>query len=1166
MSTSTVLVADTSARWSPGKVTGNLVCREGERFYRLENQDAMPPFLMTLVSDSDHWLFISSYGGLTAGRKNPDHSLFPYVTDDRLHESHEHTGSKTILRITRRGQTWLWEPFSARYDGLYTLSRSLLKSVYGNKIVFEEFNRDLQLGFSYAWTTSARFGFVRRATLENHGAEVAVEVLDGIQNVLPCGITRRFQMEYSTLADGYKRTELAGESDLALFRLSSIPVDKAEPCEALRVNTAFCLGLEDGVTLLSATQLDAFRRGCPLRPEADVIGRRGAYFRNATIKLSPGGKRDWKIVAELDQDVANVKALLKELDRRQELQTAIEDDVQRGTRSLVRLVASADGIQFTSDEPSIWRHYSNTLFNVMRGGVFDHGYLIGSSDLRSFVAKANRELAGLEADFLNSLPQSIAHKDLLARVREHGNTNLERLICEYLPLTFSRRHGDPSRPWNIFSIEVQDDHGRKILNYQGNWRDIFQNWEALAFSFPSFVESMIFKFLNSSTADGYNPYRVMRNGFDWEVFDPDDSWSFIGYWGDHQIVYLLKLLEASRHYSAEMLTRLLTRPVFAFADVPYRINAYEALLENPHSTIRFDLDAHREAMDRVAINGSDGRLQLDADGKIRLANLTEKLLITALARWTNYIPEGGIWMNTQRPEWNDANNALVGYGVSMVTLCYLRRFLAFCRDLFASSELSRIEVSSPVVSLFHSVLATLQQYEPLLDGPISDADRKAVLDALGKAGSAYRAAIYEKRFSGQQASISAAELIEFCTIGIRHADHSIRSNRREDGLYHAYNLMQLRQNGIGIRRLYEMLEGQVAVLSSGTLSPVESVAVLDALRSSALYRADQNSYVLYPSRALPRFLDKNIVPESAVRESALLTELLKNGDRRIVVRDLDGVVHFNAAFRSRNALTRALARLSNGYQDLLRKEEQVLLDLYERVFEHQSFTGRSGTFYKYEGLGCIYWHMVSKLLLAVNEVMVSATASGADTATLDRLKLHYQEIRQGIGVHKSPLEYGAIPIDPHSHTPSFAGAQQPGMTGQVKEDFLARFGEMGVVVSNQQLEFRPALFCRDEFLHDAGSFQFYDVNGAPQSIELESGTLAFTICQVPVVVHRAGPARIEALRADQSRHVVQSLTLDSPTSSGVFERDGATRRLDVFLGLSGCRPGRSRKKSRNGRH
>ncbi|MCK7481714.1 MAG: hypothetical protein M0C28_34500 [Candidatus Moduliflexus flocculans] len=50
------------------------------------------------------------------------------------------------------------------------------------------------------------------------------------------------------------------------------------------------------------------------------------------------------------------------------------------------------------------------------------------------------------------------------------------------------------------------------------------------------------------------------------------------------------------------------------------------------------------------------------------ANLAEKLLTLLLAKLVNFVPEGGIWMNTQRPEWNDANNALVGKGLSVVTL------------------------------------------------------------------------------------------------------------------------------------------------------------------------------------------------------------------------------------------------------------------------------------------------------------------------------------------------------------------------------------------------------------------------------------------------------------------------------------------------------------------
>jgi hypothetical protein len=62
-------------------------------------------------------------------------------------------------------------------------------------------------------------------------------------------------------------------------------------------------------------------------------------------------------------------------------------------------------------------------------------------------------------------------------------------------LKFSRRHGDPSRPWNKFSINTRSEiDDSKILDYEGNWRDIFQNWEALAYSYPNFIEGMIHKF------------------------------------------------------------------------------------------------------------------------------------------------------------------------------------------------------------------------------------------------------------------------------------------------------------------------------------------------------------------------------------------------------------------------------------------------------------------------------------------------------------------------------------------------------------------------------------------------------------------------------------------------------------------------------------------------
>jgi len=1101
---------------------GALVDLNGERFYRIANYDAMPPFLMTLVSDSDHWMFVSSNGALTAGRRDPDRALFPYYTDDRIHDSSETTGGKTILLVARGERTSLWEPFSERYPGLWRVTRNLYKNVYGNKLVFEEFNEDLALSFSCAWMTSEQFGFIRRSTLLNLGeVDVIVELLDGIQNILPAGLTRRFQLEYSTLADGYKESEMDPGSGLALYRLSSIPVDKAEPSEALRANTVWSQGLDAARRLLSTAQLDRFRHGQSVEEETLVRGRRGAYFVNAQVSLPAGARKEWSVVADVDKDAAAVA----EIDTNADL----DADIARGSTNLVRIVATADGLQQTADELSACRHFSNTLFNVMRGGVPDDGYRISRADFASFVEKANRDLARRERQFLEDLPETVLHRDLLVRARGRNDLDLERLAHEYLPFTFSRRHGDPSRPWNIFSIELKDEHGKKVLNYQGNWRDLFQNWEALALSFPGYIESMIFKFVDASTADGHNPYRVTRDGFEWEVADPHDPWSYIGYWGDHQVVYLLKLLEASMRYHPGALPELLTRPVFTYANVPYRIRPYEALLRDPHNTVDFDMALHREIQERVAIIGNDGKF-LDYR-----ANLAEKLLVVVLARLANYIPGAGIWMNTQRPEWNDANNALVGYGVSVVTMCYLRRFLAFCERLFAQAAAQSIEISTEVAGMFRSMTGALK----------CDADRRGLLDALGGAASRYREAVYASGFSGERTAVPLPEIRAFCRLAISHMDQSIFSNQREDGLFHAYNLMKVADNGeIVIRHLYEMLEGQVAVLSSGVLSPRESVALLDGLRRSKLYREDQNSYVLYPDRRLPRFREKNNVPADEAARSPLLAKMLESGDKTIVARDAKGKIHFNSAFRNAGVLQEALERA-----DASESEQRFVLNLYEKVFDHQSFTGRSGTFYKYEGLGCIYWHMVSKLALAVQEALERAAAAGVDELTIDRLRAHYRDIREGIGVHKTPELYGAIPTDPYSHTPGFAGVQQPGMTGQVKEDIIARMGEMGVTVRGGRIQFTARLVDRAEFLTAPATFRFFDVDGEVQSIGLERDTLAFTICQTPVVAHGDGPARIEVTRGNGERESFDGPGLDSSTSAAILERTGAVRRLDVFLAL-----------------
>ncbi len=1149
MSAVEILIGDSPLKKRRGPVEGSLVDIDGEPFYRVSNYDAMPPFFMSLVSDSDLWLFISSNGALTAGRRDPDHALFPYYNDDRIHDSQDQTGSKTLIRAARRGATRLWEPFSPRCEGIYGISRTLSKSVHGNKIIFEEHNLDIGLVFSYSWSMSGRFGFVRRAVLANVSAEpVEIELLDGIQNVMPAGLTRRFQLEYSTLADGYRECELEPETGMGLFKLSSIPTDRAEPNEALRANVVWLAGLRADRRLLSAAQLEVFRGGSQVERETVARGRRGSYFVSAGFELPAGASRQWLLVADVGRDSVEVRALIDLLKSNGDLSAEIAEDADRCAETLRKIAAKADGLQATRDRIGACRHFTNVMYNLMRGGVPENGYVIRTRDFASFAVTISRKTADRHADFLRSLPESVGHSRLLELCRSIGDPDLERISREYLPLTFSRRHGDPSRPWNTFTIDVKDAHGKKILGYEGNWRDIFQNWEALALSYPGYIESMIFKFLNASTADGYNPMRITREGFDWELINPHDAWSFIGYWGDHQVVYLLRLLEESARYHPGTLGEFLDRRLFVYANIPYRIKPYRELLENPRNTIDFDAALHAEIMKRYRRMGADGKLVLDAGGGPHRASLAEKLLATVLAKLANFIPEAGIWMNTQRPEWNDANNALVGYGVSMVTLYYLRRFVRFCGGLFTGSRPEGIEIAAEIAVFFRAASSVLTKHVPAEDSPVSDRERKAVLDGLGRAGSDYRSGIYRHGFSGRRSAVSAEELRLFWETVLVHLEHSIRSNRRDDGLYHSYNLMKADGKGISIRRLPEMLEGQVAVLGSGALGLEESAGLLDSLRASRLYRADQNSYILYPDRRLPGFLEKNNIPPDAVARSPLFSEMIGKGDRRIVVVDGQGGAHFNASLRNEEALLSALRGLESGeYAEKARAEEDALVELYEGVFDHRSFTGRSGTFYKYEGLGCVYWHMVSKLRLAVVEILAACRGTRGDSSSWNRLEERYREIVEGIGVHKSPEAHGAIPIDPYSHTPGFAGAQQPGMTGQVKEDIVSRFAELGAGVEGGRLGFDPRLVPRGELLDSPAELRFYDERGCEKRRTIQAGALAFTICQVPVVLHAGGPARIEVMKADGRRESIEGLLLDEERSGAVFSRAGSISGLDVFL-------------------
>jgi len=324
-----------------------------------------------------------------------------------------------------------------------------------------------------------------------------------------------------------------------------------------------------------------------------------------------------------------------------------------------------------------------------------------------------------------------------------------------------------------------------------------------------------------------------------------------------------------------------------------------------------------------------------------------------------------------------------------------------------------------------------------------------------------------------------------------------------------------------------MLEGQVAVLDSGILDERGSIALLRALRKSELYRADQHSYLLYPDRAPEPFLERNT-----------LTGAPPFDDASLFVRDRNREWHFQADLSTLADVERRLEAI--GAEPV---ERTAVRELWRTTFAHDEFTGRSDRFFMFEGLGSIYWHMVAKLAVAVQWCFGHTT----DPVAAAELADIYQDVRDGLGFRKDPRTQGAFPTDPYSHTPRHLGAQQPGMTGQVKEQIITRFGELGVEVRDGCLRFEPRLITRGELLASPRVVDFAAPGGGATTLQLEPGSLAFTYCGVPVVYREGDAAAVELEHMDGQVEHVEGTRLNESQSASLFGRRGAYRLLTVTV-------------------
>ncbi len=204
----------------------------------------------------------------------------------------------------------------------------------------------------------------------------------------------------SNLVDAYKKCELETDSGLGIFALSAIIVDKAEPSEALKANIVWSFGIDNPTYLLSSLQLDNFRKGKEIQQEIDIKAEKGAYFICAEVTLEAEAKQEWIIVADVNKSIVAVNQIKEIIKNESDLTSLVDEDIELGTKQLVDLNAAADGLQLTADTLRNTRHFANTLFNIMRGGIFDNNYQIEKADFVKYISKANKKVFKKKEDLI----------------------------------------------------------------------------------------------------------------------------------------------------------------------------------------------------------------------------------------------------------------------------------------------------------------------------------------------------------------------------------------------------------------------------------------------------------------------------------------------------------------------------------------------------------------------------------------------------------------------------------------------------------------------------------------------------------------------------------------------------------------------------------------------
>ena len=376
---------------------------------------------------------------------------------------------------------------------------------------------------------------------------------------------------------------------------------------------------------------------------------------------------------------------------------------------------------------------------------------------------------------------------------------------------FSRKHGDPERDYNFFSIAAE-----YYSQGNGNFRDVSQNRRNDVFFNKDVGEFNVKTFFSLVQADGYNPLEVRPSLFNVQAGKEDEVKAYVsdsingdataiqslvagkftpgqisntvarlqldlkvddgefianildncdqnieagfgeGYWSDHWD-YNMDLVDNYLSIFPDKMDEFLFQDnTYKFYDsVAFVVPRDEKYVINKKGDVRqYGMEVEdEEKLARPGFNKWATNWLKTPDEQIYHTTLAVKMITLALSKFAQLDVDGiGVEMEGGKPGWNDAMNGLPGlFGSGTPETFELKRLVKFITDNFAGE--GDVVMPAEIAKYMDDVKAALDKYNA---GELNDFD---YWDAVATIRENYRE-IVKLYLSGEEVSVSKAHIVE----------------------------------------------------------------------------------------------------------------------------------------------------------------------------------------------------------------------------------------------------------------------------------------------------------------------------------------------------------------------------------------------------------------------